>query len=426
MHVSAMHYYPPAVSGFDLSAALRDTLVGSDRDHMLDEALCEAIGCRAAVSGTSWVLMLALLLRHLKRARDGHEVVLAGYSCNEFTKATLLAGLRPVYVEVDADLRTSPDRVASAFGEDTLAAFAINNVGVESDNRAIARRCQEAGVVCVEDATYTYLGHSDMHEGVPFGSFGDFAILNFSEGKTIPVGGGAVLLNSEDGRATFEAVRDEVYQRASGSLGSELLALLIYKVGSSSLGYGAYRRLAERVDVNLKQRLSMEPTRPGENATGLHCDEVGRVQMRPAQAEALAAQTLRPLGRLKQHCGLDVVRQIGRYRRPRKRNYDRLRAGLRDLPHVHALPLPENGIPVRLPVLVDDGISDAAFARLNRLGVDHHYTPAYPMHGDPARPHTNRFYEDLYTLPVHERVRPGVVLDALDALPHPAGEKDHV
>jgi dTDP-4-amino-4,6-dideoxygalactose transaminase len=110
---------------------------------------------------------------------------------------------------------------------------------------------------------------------------------------------------------------------------------------------------------------------------------------------------------------VDVVENIARYRRPRKQRYDRLKTELRDWPGVRALPLPERGVPVRMPILVEGGLSEDASARLNRVGVDHHYTTAYPMHGASDRPNANRFYENLYTLPVHQNADPEVVLRAL-------------
>ena len=42
-----------------------------------------------------------------------------------------------------------PEAIAAAFGPCTLAAFAINNVGRESENARIRARCDRHGVVCV-------------------------------------------------------------------------------------------------------------------------------------------------------------------------------------------------------------------------------------------------------------------------------------
>ena len=53
-------------------------------------------------------------------------------------------------------------------------------------------------MICVEDANYTSLGRSD-HDGRRFGSYGHYAVLNFSQGKKIPVGGGAVVTNIDAG-----------------------------------------------------------------------------------------------------------------------------------------------------------------------------------------------------------------------------------
>jgi dTDP-4-amino-4,6-dideoxygalactose transaminase len=153
-------YLPPAVSEVFLPAVTLRLLRG---DHTeLEAAIGSFVGSAAVAAGSSWVVVLGLLLEELAARHPGRrEVVLPAYSCNEFTKATLLAGLVPRYVDLRADLTADPATIASALGPATLAAFAINNVGRESDNAAIRALCDGQGVVCVEDATYTFLGRAD-------------------------------------------------------------------------------------------------------------------------------------------------------------------------------------------------------------------------------------------------------------------------
>src|SRR5205823_3260057 len=104
-----------------------------------------------------------------------------------------------------------------------------------------------------EDATYTFLGRADR-DARRFGGYGHFAVLNFSEGKIIPVGGGAVVANQPDGVAAIDAVRARIAQRSPGSVLHELASLCVYRAGSSRWGYTAYRLLREATGADLKKR----------------------------------------------------------------------------------------------------------------------------------------------------------------------------
>ena len=90
-------------------------------------------------------------------------------------------------------------------------------------------------MICVEDANYTFLGRSD-HDGRRFGSYGHYAVLNFSQGKKIPVGGGAVVTNIDAGVSAIEAVGARIARAPANSTLRELVNLLIYRAGSSPLG----------------------------------------------------------------------------------------------------------------------------------------------------------------------------------------------
>jgi perosamine synthetase len=330
--------------------------------------------------------------------------VLPSYSCNEFTKATLLAGLEPRYVDVKPDLAADPAAIAAAFTSRTLAAFAINNVGRESENARIRSLCDQRGVICVEDTTYTFLGRSD-HDGRRFGTYGHYAVLNFSEGKIVPVGGGAVVTNVEDGVATITRVRARIALAPAQSTIRELVSLLIYRAGSSRLGYTAYRLLREATGADLKKRLSMEPTRADEVGHDLERDERGNVVFRPGRAQALKAQTpLRPLGRPKQLCGVVIIERADRVRAERTRRYQAFREALARAKSIDVLPYPSDGTCIKAPIVVRAQVTAATQRELDRMGVIRGYATDYPTYGDPSYPSSNRFFDFLFTLPLHRYI----------------------
>ncbi len=408
-------FLPPAVSDVFLRAVVTRLLRG-DRTA-LEDTLCSFLGSRAAAAGTSWVVVLGVLLEELAAHTHGRrEVVLPSYSCNEFTKATLLAGLQPRYVDLKPNLAADPAAIAAAIGPRTLAAFAINNVGRESENARIRALCDQHGVVCVEDATYTFLGRAD-HDGRRFGSYGHFAVLNFSEGKIVPVGGGAVVCNHADGVDAIAAVRARIGQRPAASTLRELLSLVVYRAGSSRFGYTAYRLLREATGADLKKRLSMEPTRADEVGHDLVRDAGGHVVFRPGRARALKEQTeLRPLGRAKQLCGVAIIDRAAHVRAVRMTRYQAFCRALAGAPRVEILPYPAAGTCIKAPVVVRAEVSAAQRSALDRLGVIRGYATDYPTYGDPAYPSSNRFFDLLFTLPLHRHIDDAAVRDITRAL----------
>jgi dTDP-4-amino-4,6-dideoxygalactose transaminase len=413
--MSMWGYLPPAVSEVFLPAVVVRLLRG-DRTS-LEDAICGFLGSRAAAVGSSWVVVLSVLLEELARRRPGRrEVVLPSYSCNEFTKATLLAGLRPRYVDLRADLATDPDAIGAAIGPATLAAFAINNVGRESENARIRAICDHHGVICVEDATYTFLGRSD-HDGRRFGNYGHYAVLNFSEGKIVPVGGGAVVGNVDDAAEVIAAVRARIDRQPPPSTARELISLAVYRAGSSRLGYTAYRLLRELTGADLKKRLSMEPTRADEVGHDLERDATGEVAFRPGRGEALRQPgVLRPLGRAKQLCGVEIIANADRVRGLRLHRYHALRRALAAAPRIDVLPFPTEGTCIKAPVVVRAPVSAAQQRALDRIGVIRGYATDYPTYGDPAFPSSNRFFDLLFTLPLHRAIDDAAIDEIARAL----------
>ena len=91
------------------------------------------------------------------------------------------------------------DAVASRRDDDVFALVAVNVLGYTSPMREVAAFCDDRDLCLVETLGYA-LGSS--YRGRRLGTFGDRAVLNFQQGKPIPVGGGMVVSRGATRRLT--------------------------------------------------------------------------------------------------------------------------------------------------------------------------------------------------------------------------------
>jgi len=401
------HACPPARTEYSTLQILKERI--SEQDKSLESVLRKGLSCRRIVTGSSWVILLKALLEELHvKYPSRSEVVLAGYACDEFVKAILAAGLLPHFVDVDSCGRMPVANTKRALSNQTLAVFSINNVGVESNNSMIADACADNGIVCIEDATYTYMGRSPLmnrnFSTPPFGSFGDISILNFSEGKLIPVGGGALALNNPVYKDAFDTVAQNVQKSRPASEFEELLRLIVYRIGSSQRGYRLYWAISDDLNVDLKRLLSMEPTRVREQTRELQGNSARDVRLSSKHMDELGNTPLRPLNTIKQLCGTQIVSRIDSMYADRWARYCRFRDEVDQIDGLQVLPLSEGTIPLRIPLVVDRPLSDSMSRSLSRYGLSSHYGTDFPMAGDPSLPNATDLYQRLYTVPCHDGV----------------------
>jgi dTDP-4-amino-4,6-dideoxygalactose transaminase len=161
----------------------------------------------------------------------------------------------------------------------------------------------------------------------------------------------------------------------------------------------------------------MEPTRVDEVGHDLERDAGGRIVFRPGRAQALKEQTpLRPLGRAKQLCGVVIIERADRVRAARTRRYQAFRRALETAPAVDVLPYPADGTCIKAPIVVGATLDLAQQRALDRMGVGRAYDSDYPTSGDPAYPSSNRFFDLLFTLPLHRYIDDAAVEEIVRAL----------
>jgi len=123
------------------------------------------------------------------------EVIVPAFSFAATANTVLLAGARPVFVDVrEDDFGVDAAQVEAAIGERTRAIVAVHLYGQMCDIDAVAAICARRGLVLIEDAAQA-IGASSA--GRPAGSFGT-AAFSFYATKNLQTGEGGMITTGDD------------------------------------------------------------------------------------------------------------------------------------------------------------------------------------------------------------------------------------
>ena len=401
-----MLFAPPAKASFSWWSIVSNHFFRPKADFNME--LEQRLGAKAVWVGDSWVPMLAEGLKSLRLGSNKTKVVLPAYSCNEFVKAVLLADLEPLFVDIDQNGKFCLASLNDIDPSPVLAVLAVNTSGVVGELDEILGWANQHDCYLVEDAGYTFLVYNAA--GRPFGSWGHATIINMSEGKIIPCGGAAWSVKTDElavkGKKQFMPLESTPPRANIG----EAIHLAIYRLGSSRFVYHFYQCLRKWGLADWKAALTTEPSRVGENyATGdleQHGDAIRLSETHRKQLESIRPK---PWNNIRQTCALQVMCNEINLKHDRQLRLQWWKN--QQLNGFYFLPTPPDAMPVKCPVLIDcKGFNDAQLKELASLGIKKQYPSTWPMYHLDA-PFSSLFYEQAYTLPVHE----GILLEDIEA-----------
>lgn len=159
-----------------------------------ESGLCAATGAARAVAVSSGTSALQIALQALG-VGPGDEVLVPSLTFLATANAVLLAGARPVFVDVSPDtLALDPADLACHLNERTRGAIVVHYAGHVADVDALRARLG-ADQFLIEDACHA-LGAVDR--GRPVGSRSEVACFSFHPAKHITTGeGGAIVTRSD-------------------------------------------------------------------------------------------------------------------------------------------------------------------------------------------------------------------------------------
>ncbi|NHN43183.1 hypothetical protein G9C85_16315 [Halorubellus sp. JP-L1] len=223
----------PVTAG-DLLAGIVGQAGGRGRDAFVD-AVKSHLGASSAATYCSYRRALGAAFSRLREhgGADRSVLLLPAFCSSDFADAADGVGLDVRRYDVDPrTLAADLESLRAALGEDVLAVVAVNVLGFGSDMTALESICTESDAALVEALGYA-LGAS--YDGRPLGTFGDLSVVNFQQGKPIPVGGGMVLSQRSD--CSFsDAGREQSAPNVA--------ALTGYALCSRPRPYYAYSRIA--------------------------------------------------------------------------------------------------------------------------------------------------------------------------------------
>jgi len=160
-----------------------------------ESAVARYVGSKHAVAVSNGTISLTCGLFALG-IQGGDEVIVPDFTMIASATATILAGARPVLVDIDpSNLCLSLETVESAITPRTKAIMVVSLNGRSPDMNAMVRFARNHNFVIVEDAAQS-LG-SRFHRK-HLGTFGDIGSFSFSSPKVITTGQGGVLVTDED------------------------------------------------------------------------------------------------------------------------------------------------------------------------------------------------------------------------------------
>ena len=153
------------------------------------------------------------LSARLLDAEPEDEVIVPAYAFVSTAAAFVLAGLRPVFVDVDSDtLGLDPAAVEAAVTPRTRAICTIHYAGVGSHPDRMVRIAEAGGLVLIEDNAH---GLGGAWAGRRLGTFGAMSTLSFHETKNITCGeGGALVITDLPLVERAEILREKGTDRA--------------------------------------------------------------------------------------------------------------------------------------------------------------------------------------------------------------------
>jgi len=186
-----------------------------------EQAFAKYIGTKRAVavnSGTSGLFLSILALG----IGPGDEVITTPFTFIASATAIMMAGARPVFVDIDpASLNIDPAKIEAGITPRTKAIVAVEVFGNPAGLDRVCEIAQKHNLAIIEDSCEA-LGSA--LNGKKVGTFGTMSVFGFYPNKQITTGEGGMILTNDDYLADMcVSLRNQGRGKGSGWLGHDRL-----------------------------------------------------------------------------------------------------------------------------------------------------------------------------------------------------------
>jgi len=280
-----------------------------------EAAFARTIGTKEAVSFPSARAGIYFGLRALN-LRKNDEVILPAYTFWIDAAMVVMAGLRPVFVDVDRrSANIDPGRIEKCITDKTRVIFLSHLNGLPAEMGAIRAIAQRHGLRLMEDCARAC---GVRLEGKPLGS-SDIGIFSFGYGKNLYLFGGGMVTSSD--RSFIERLRDEkkAFGRMSGAqlLGKTIEGCLLRILNTPPFFSVVLFPLIRRYKVKGDRRLALF------------------FEQKKASYDRPPASFYRSLSRIQAGQGIRFLKRIDGHNQKRHENAKVLREALTGIPGLH-------------------------------------------------------------------------------------------
>ncbi|WP_158998476.1 dTDP-4-amino-4,6-dideoxygalactose transaminase [Pigmentibacter ruber] len=147
-------------------------------------------------SSCTHALEMSMLLLN---GKEGDEVILPSFTFTSTANAILVAGLKPVFCEIDPKtFNIDINDVLKKITPKTIAIIPVHYAGVACDMEKLLEICRPKNIKIIEDAAHA-IGAKWDHKFL--GTIGDMGCLSFHDTKNVICGEGGAFLTNDDSLA---------------------------------------------------------------------------------------------------------------------------------------------------------------------------------------------------------------------------------
>lgn len=244
-----MRIVPAAITPLYFSDFIKSIFSRGKGVKKFELNLSKYFSCKHAFTFGSLMRSVYACFMVLKFNNKRKKVVIPRYSCPSFYHGITAAGLEVEYCDINPKTLSINLKSLNKINlNEVLAVVCTNLFGFSSEINKIKKICKSSRIYLVEGADYSF---GTEFKKKKIGTWGDVVILNFQEGKAIPVGGGAIVTNLD--------IFKKFYKKKRSKKKANYLTIFGFILFSKPHMYGFFRKILSLLKINPKI-FSMEDT----------------------------------------------------------------------------------------------------------------------------------------------------------------------